>query len=534
MPPRFIAGVNDMATTHPRLAAELVGTDPTTVMAGTGKTLLWKCPNHETPYPQTGRRRVEGIKCRYCSGDRVLAGFNDMATTHPNLAAELVATDPTTVTAHTHSTLLWRCLNHSEPYPSKGNDRANGRGCGYCAGKRVLAGFNDMATTHPDFAQELIGTDPKVVLASTTKKLTWRCPNHEAPYEATGEQRLRGNGCPYCPRPRVRQSAGRHKEPGADFSAEGVRFDESAILEHPKKLLPGFNDMATTRPDLAAELVGTDPTTVMAGTTQNLMWRCPNHDQPYFTQGKARLRGRSCPYCNGTHGVLAGFNDMATTHPELASELVGTDPTSIRASTSRRLLWRCPNHEQPFPATGQNRVAGWGCGFCANKQILVGYNDLASTHEDLARELVDLDPTKITSGSNSKQKWRCSACGHEWNAIVANRSKGSGCPKCNPGGFDPSMPGYLYLLERPGEQQIGITGDVNRRLVEHQLKGDWVLVDVIGPFSGEEVKTLERRLKGWLKKSIGTLQGTQENWSTACLEVRTIGQLIDKSQMSPL
>ena len=570
VPPKFVPGVNDMATTHPDLAAELVGTDPTTVMAGTGKTLLWQCPNHKEPYPQTGRRRVEGINCGYCSGDRILPGFNDMATTHPHLAKELVGTNPTTVTAHTHSMLLWHCPNHAEPYPSKGNDRANGRGCGFCSGKRVLPGFNDIATTHPQLAAELVGTDPTTVLASTSRKLKWRCPRHETPYDATGESRVHGSACNICGSRRSRQVL----SPGInDLATTHPRLAKELVGSDPvtiragskdrllwscpnhtqpylqsvrkrakgsvcpycsnQEILAGFNDMATTRPDLAEELVDTDPTTVIAGTGRTLKWRCPNHSEPYPSTGKARVRGRGCTYCNGNRGVLPGFNDMATTHPHLAEQLVGTDPTTIRAGTGRKLLWSCPRHEEPFAATGGNRLAGWGCGYCANRQILIGYNDLATTHEALARELVDSDPTTITAGSNSTRKWKCYRCGHTWKALVANRARGSGCAACNPGGFNPSKPGYLYLLEQPGEQQIGITGHTERRLNEHRSKGDWTLIDVLGPFGGLEAVELERELKKWLKANIGVLSGTQENWSTANFEVRTLSQLMALASVKP-
>ena len=156
-----------------------------------------------------------------------------MATARPDLAAELVGTDPTTVAAQTNRILLWRCPNHSEPYPAKGSDRARGSGCGYCRGLRVLPGFNDLATTRPDLAAELVGTDPTTVIAQTSRILLWGCPNHDEPYPASGEARARGSGCGYCSN---------------------------------KRVLPGFNDMATIRPDLAAELVGTDPTTVAAQT----------------------------------------------------------------------------------------------------------------------------------------------------------------------------------------------------------------------------------------------------------------------------
>jgi len=102
-----------------------------------------------------------------------------MATTRPDLAAELVGTDPTTVFAQTNKILLWRCPNHAEPYPATGANRAKGSGCGYCHGLRLLPGFNVMATTHPDLARELVGTDPTTVIAGTEKILLWRCPNHD-------------------------------------------------------------------------------------------------------------------------------------------------------------------------------------------------------------------------------------------------------------------------------------------------------------------------------------------------------------------
>ena len=37
----------------------------------------------------------------------------------------------------------------------------------------------------------------------------------------------------------------------------------------------------------------------------------------------------------------------------------------------------------------------------------------------------------ISYGSNDKVWWQCSKNpDHEWKAVIANRSKGSGCPEC--------------------------------------------------------------------------------------------------------
>ena len=41
-----------------------------------------------------------------------------------------------------------------------------------------------------------------------------------------------------------------------------------------------------------------------------------------------------------------------------------------------------------------------------------------------------LYPDKITLGSSKKVWWICKYCGHEWLAVVCDRSHGRGCPEC--------------------------------------------------------------------------------------------------------
>ena len=68
-------------------------------------------------------------------------------------------------------------------------------------------------------------------------------------------------------------------------------------------------------------------------------------------------------------------------------------------------------------------------------KLIVGQNDLATVNPDLASEWHPtknnrLRPTQITAGSNRKVWWK-GACGHEWEAVIGNRSRGSGCPHCS-------------------------------------------------------------------------------------------------------
>lgn len=42
----------------------------------------------------------------------------------------------------------------------------------------------------------------------------------------------------------------------------------------------------------------------------------------------------------------------------------------------------------------------------------------------------NLFPDKLPINSNKKAAWKCSICGNEWVAVIANRVKGHGCPEC--------------------------------------------------------------------------------------------------------
>ena len=66
---------------------------------------------------------------------------------------------------------------------------------------------------------------------------------------------------------------------------------------------------------------------------------------------------------------------------------------------------------------------------------MIGYNDLLTKNPELAKEWNyerngDLKPEDVTASSGKKVWWKCNK-GHEWQAVVCNRSYGSGCPICS-------------------------------------------------------------------------------------------------------
>jgi transposase-like protein len=60
---------------------------------------------------------------------------------------------------------------------------------------------------------------------------------------------------------------------------------------------------------------------------------------------------------------------------------------------------------------------------------------LAARAPELVAELhpirnLGLDPERVAWGANRRVWWRCGTCGHEWQAVVASRTAGRGCPRC--------------------------------------------------------------------------------------------------------
>jgi hypothetical protein len=138
---RIDQGVNDLASTHPELAGEWHPTrnlplTPNDIFAGSPKKYWWQCLlGHE--WMATSSSRTTGKRCPFCSNNRVLTGFNDLATTHPSIAAEWHPTrnfplTPLDVIAGTPKRIWWQC-NAGHEWVATGNKRYMKRGCPSCA-----------------------------------------------------------------------------------------------------------------------------------------------------------------------------------------------------------------------------------------------------------------------------------------------------------------------------------------------------------------------------------------------------------------
>ena len=484
--------------THPELAKQAVDWDPASVSRGSDRKKIWKCPLGHL-YDAAVSSRVSGTGCPICAGKKILHGFNDLASINPTLALEVDGWDPKSVTANSNLKKKWRCkLGHV--WIATVGLRNQGTGCPYCSGNKVLAGFNDFATKHPEIAKQAVGWDPTLVSMSSNAKKLWRCDfGHE--WNSTINDRHAGHGCPYC---------------------------------HGLKVLPGFNDLLSKYPDIAIQAVGWDPSTVTMSANIKKLWRCElNHE--WIATVSDRKQGYGCPYCSGNK-VLRGFNDLASKYPYIASEAVGWDPSTVTANSSLKKLWSCElGHE--WQATVSNRVGRLSkCPFCSGNKVLSGFNDLATKNPNLAAQAFGWDPRTVSAGSSQQKLWRCEN-GHQWKAGVKDRSFGNGCPTCAVSGFDPNSEGWLYFLTHPHWQmlQIGITNFPNNRLKSHKKLG-WDLIELRGPMDGLIAREWETSILQKLKRHgaklgpeevVGKFDGYTEAWLASSFEAKSLQELID-------
>jgi hypothetical protein len=191
--------------------------------------------------------------------------------------------------------------------------------------------------------------------------------------------------------------------------------------------------------------------------------------------------------------------------------------------------WRCNKGHIYSSVVSSRTINGNGCPVCAGQQVLAGFNDLKTKFPEIAAEAYGWDPSTVTAGTRQKKEWQCNK-GHIYSSVVSSRTgNGTGCPICAESGFNPEKDAWFYLMQRPGEQQLGISNVLVDRLRTHERNGWALLEHTIERASGKKVQETEALFKKWLKEEIGVMEGTTENWSTTAMEVQSLAELKARS-----
>ena len=215
-------GVNDFETVYPELLKywdyEKNEILPSQVYAGGDKVVFWLCEKGHS-FQKSLRKRIKNEGCPICAGKKVLAGYNDLESQYPEVAATWNYSKnngilPSEVVAHSNKEFFWKCSRGHE-WKAKVSNRTkrNGTGCPYCSNTKVLPGDNDLKTKYPHIAIEWNydrnANLPEHYFPFSSKKVWWKCKyGHE--WEATIANRTYfGTNCPTCYKLREEKSESR-------------------------------------------------------------------------------------------------------------------------------------------------------------------------------------------------------------------------------------------------------------------------------------------------------------------------------------
>lgn len=378
---------------------------------------------------------------------------------------------PEKLLIHSNKPANWKCAKDHE-WRATISDRSRGFGCPYCAGQKVLKGYNDLSTVNPILAREWNferndSLTPSQVTFGSGKKVWWKCKKgHE--WQAPINIRHRGVGCPYC--------SGR-----------------CAIV--------GKTDLLTLNPDLAKEWnfdknVDLKPEQFTVSSGKKVWWKCSKGHEWEATIHN-RNKGRGCPICK---------SERNTSFPEYALmyyfEKYGLDVLHSYKGNGYELDVYIPSKKVAIEYDGyywhRNRTKKDleknsscqkdGITLYRIREGLPSLDDISmdfvvqnnqkelqivlekilgliiesKVEIDLKRDALDIEnlrghteketsilfaypelarewnyekngelkPEHCLVHSGKRVWWKCSK-GHEWRAVIQHRVKGIGCPYCS-------------------------------------------------------------------------------------------------------
>ena len=448
--------------------------DPNALTLGSHKRVWWKC-HKEHEWQATIKDRSNGRGCPFCAGKKILKGYNDLQTLNPNLANEWNyekndGLTPADVTPGSNKKVWWKCHKGHE-WQATINIRNRVSGCPYCAGQKVLRGYNDIQTVNPVLAKEWNyeknnGLTPENVTPNSGQKVWWKCnKGHE--WQATVSNRNIGRGCPFCSSERrtsfpeyaiVYYLAKYGLEVMHSYKEQGYELD---IYIPSKKVAIEYDGYYwhenKTKKDLEKNFKCEKDGIKLYRLREDLPLLNDSSYDFVVQKGQKNLSEiletvlskiigakvdvdleRDSISIESLREFTEKANSIFFSNPEVAKEWDyerngNLKPQTLTANSNKRVWWKCSKGHE-WQARIDHRNSGSGCPYCAGKKVLKGFNDLQTVNPLLAEEWHyeknnGLSPADVTQNSNKRVWWECSE-GHEWEAQINNRNNGNGCPIC--------------------------------------------------------------------------------------------------------
>ena len=192
------------------------------------------------------------------------------------------------------------------------------------------------------------------------------------------------------------------------------------------------------------------------------------------------MSGRGCPYCAGN----------APLTKEIVNERIyprGLYLIGEYTGVSKKTLFEC-SHGHQWEAAPNDVMVGNGCPHCSG---------LSPLTKEIVNKRIYPRGLRLVSdymGTKAKSLFECEH-GHQWEATPNDVMNGNGCPFCAEYGFNPSKPGWIYILKYEDFIKYGITNNIDKRLSQHKKNGSYSIVLTQLHENGSMASDLERRIR---------------------------------------
>ena len=473
---------------------EKIGLDPSKLTIGSGKKANWICPEGHKWVTSIYHRTQRSTNCPYCSNKKVLPGYNDLQSQHPELMSEwdfeANTIDPSAVAVKSNKSAAWVCPK-GHRYAKRICIRVSGSGCPICAHARRTSFpeqcffyytkkvFPDAINSYKEIFDNGMELDiyiPSIKTGIEYDGIYWHdesaLSREEKKYQICKENSIRLF--------RIKEGDFNGFSLTADrkwfipqksdykvldfyitdflkaltfFSPNlpevNVARDKTEILEF--KTLRLEDSLLFLFPDVAKEWHPSKngkltPDLFTPGSSEVVWWLCSQCGNEWQATIANRTKGHGCDVCATARRKVTKKETILSKRGSIDKEWCLLDwnyeanehgPEYYTNGSREVVNWRCHKCGHKWKAAICDRTRDYknGCPLCSGKVIVSGINDLPTVMPELMQDWdyennTGIDPTGVGRGSHLYVFWKCHKCGYIWKAQIYNRANGKGCPCC--------------------------------------------------------------------------------------------------------
>lgn len=179
---------------------------PEMFTATSHKKVWWRCSKGHEWEAIISNRTDKNRGCPYCSNQKILAIENSVAYTHPQILEywdfEKNEISPYDISFGADKIVHFKCKSNHE-FSALLYAFIKTLKCPVCQNRKILAGYNDLATTHPQICNEWnyqrnVGVSPHVITYGSGKQIWWKCSKGHEWRASPNRRTFNKSGCPVC------------------------------------------------------------------------------------------------------------------------------------------------------------------------------------------------------------------------------------------------------------------------------------------------------------------------------------------------